>query len=272
MEQSARQAGLADDDATQAADSPTPIKRRSRPVLVADAIKQWVIDEGLQAGDRLPSEPDLIARFGMAKGTIREAMRMLEAQGLVESKTGPGGGTFVRQVSQERARALLGNYFYFKDLTLRDIYQLRKLLEPELVATMAGKLPEGVLQKLERKIATYTTPPATLEEERIYHVRSLEFHAALASYSDNPLLGFVIDFMATILSEITVNRDLYNPPNQALWAQGVAHQSALVKALRAGDGEKARAIMLEHMQLAERTMVDQEAQVQKRFIDERGRP
>ncbi|TMV55289.1 winged helix-turn-helix transcriptional regulator, partial [Thioclava sp. BHET1] len=55
----------------------------TRPQTVAEAIKQWVMDEGWQPGDRLPSETELIERFGMAKGTIREAIRILEAQGLV---------------------------------------------------------------------------------------------------------------------------------------------------------------------------------------------
>lgn len=76
----------------------TPEPRPSRPQQVADAIKDWVMDRGLQPGDRLPSEPELIERFSMAKGTIREALRILEAQGLVKSRTGPGGGTFVHQV------------------------------------------------------------------------------------------------------------------------------------------------------------------------------
>ncbi|MYF90380.1 MAG: FadR family transcriptional regulator, partial [Boseongicola sp. SB0676_bin_33] len=53
--------------------------RQSRPVQVAESIKDWVVAEGLKAGDRLPGEADLIVRFGMAKGTIREAMRILEA-------------------------------------------------------------------------------------------------------------------------------------------------------------------------------------------------
>ena len=90
----------------------------SRPVQVAEAIKNWVVEQGLHAGDRLPGEADLIERFGMAKGTIREAMRVLEAQGLIKTRTGPGGGSFVHEVSRQRAKALLGNYFYFKDLTI----------------------------------------------------------------------------------------------------------------------------------------------------------
>ena len=66
--------------------------RASRPLQVAEAMKQFVVSEGLQAGDKLPSEAELMALFGMAKGTIREATRILEAQGLVKTRTGPGGG------------------------------------------------------------------------------------------------------------------------------------------------------------------------------------
>ena len=105
-------------------------------MAVAEAIKVWVVEQGLRGGDRLPGEAEMMERFGRSKGTIREAMRILEAQGLVKTRTGPGGGSFVHEVSRERARALLGNYFYFRDLTLKDIYQMRRLLEPELAASL----------------------------------------------------------------------------------------------------------------------------------------
>ena len=107
-------------------DIPAPTKtgpaRRSRPVRVAEAIKGWVVEQGLEPGDRLPGEAELIDRFGMSKGTIREAMRLLQAQGLVVTKTGPGGGSFVGQVTTDRAHALLANYFYFQNISIDDIY------------------------------------------------------------------------------------------------------------------------------------------------------
>ena len=66
--------------------SKTVAPRRSRPVQLADTIKQWVVEHQLRAGDRLPGEAELIARYGRSKGTVREAMRILEAQGLVETR------------------------------------------------------------------------------------------------------------------------------------------------------------------------------------------
>ncbi len=240
--------------------------RLSRPEQVAEAIKEWVMEQGLHSGDRLPSEPEMIERFGMSKGTIREATRILEAQGLVRTRTGPGGGTFVHQMSPERARALLSNYFYFRDLTLKDIYQIRMVLEPELVASLAGTLSEDELSRLEAVMATYAHPAATAEEEREQHIASLRFHGLLAEMSDNPLMGFIIAFVTQTLSDLTVYRKLYDPPNHELWARGKAYQARLVEALRAGDSAQARDVMSLHMATAQSLMQAQEAEVIRRFM------
>lgn len=249
----------------------TPSKdepRQSRPVRVAEAIKGWVVQQGLKKGDRLPSETQMIKRFAMSKGTIREAMRILEAQGLIMTRTGPGGGSFVHEVSRERARALLGNYFYFKNLTIADIYQLRRVLEPELVAGLAGKLDNAVLAQLDANIATYSEPAQTLDEEREQHIASLRFHALLAVQSDNELLAFLIDFMVNMLSDLTVYRRLYSPPNIQLWAKGKDYQMRLVQALRDGDADGAQWIMKNHMETAQKLMEGQEAEILRQFITE----
>ncbi|WP_226623126.1 FadR/GntR family transcriptional regulator [Alloyangia pacifica] len=244
------------------------IPRRSRPVRVAEAIKDWVVEKGLTPGDRLPGEAEMIAHFGMSKGTIREAMRLLQAQGLVVTKTGPGGGSFVGEVSTDRARALLANYFYFRNVSIDDIYQLRVALEPEVAATLAGRLDAAQLAQLEAIMADYAHPAADAEEERAQHVASLRFHACLAEFSDNALLSFFIGFMARILTDLTVYKKLYAQPNEELWRRGRDHQMQLIAALRDGQAEAAREIMRDHMQMARRMMEDQEAVVMKRFIAE----
>ncbi|WP_460272231.1 FadR/GntR family transcriptional regulator [Celeribacter sp. ULVN23_4] len=254
---------------TTRSEAETPKESKlSRPVRVAEAIKALVVEEEMKPGDRLPSEPDMMVRFGMAKGTIREAMRILEAQGLIKTRTGPGGGAFVHEVSRERAKALLGNYFYFNSLTIGDIYQMRRSLEPENAASLAGTLSDDVLDKLQGIIALYTSPAQTPEEEREQHLASLRFHALLADQSRNPLLGFIIDFMVKLLSDITVYRQLYTPVNPALRARGVDYQTRLLAALREGDAGAARAIMKAHMENAWTLMGDQEAIALSRFLPE----
>ncbi len=242
--------------------------RRSRPVRVAEEIKQWVVERDLKRGAKLPSESEMIGLFQVSKGTVREAMRILEAQGLIVTRTGPGGGSFVGEVSAERARSLLANYFYFQDLSLADIYQMRRALEPELAASLAGQLDKAQLDELQALAERHPQPAQSPEEEKQQHVASLEFHARLSELADNRLLGFVIGFMARILTDLTVYRRLYEPPNVELWQRGRRHQLDLVAALRDGDAVRARAVMASHMAGAEAMMAAQEAQIMRQFMAE----
>ena len=139
---------------------------KKRTIIVADTIKQMVVTENLKPGDRLPAETELIQRFKMSKGTIREATRLLEAQGLIKTRTGPGGGCFVHEVSELRTIALLSNYFYFKNLNISDIYQIRKLLEPEVAGSLAGNLKKEQLKILNSIIKEYQDEPVNEEQDR----------------------------------------------------------------------------------------------------------
>ena len=252
----------------QEVNSPKQNPRRSRPLLVADAIKEWVVKRDLSSGDKLPNESAMIDQFGVSKGTVREALRILEAQGLIVTKTGPGGGSIVGEVSVERTRALLANYFYFQDLSIADIYQMRKSLEPELAASLAGKLTSEQILELRNLADQYPQPAKSAEEEKEQHIASLAFHSKLSDYGKNKLLGFIIGFMSQILTELTLYKQLYEPPNYELWRKGREHQLQLIEALVSGDSNKAREIMASHMQVAETLMKQQEAQIVRRFIAE----
>ena len=80
------------------------------------------------------------------------------------------------------------------------------------------------------------------------------------------LLGFLIGFMANILSDLTVYRRLYSPPNIELWAKGKDYQEQLVQALRCGDPSAARQVMSEHMRTAQTLMEGQEASMLRGFM------
>ena len=246
-----------------------PVKtKRSRPVLVAEEIKEWVVKKDLKSGDKLPNESEMIDLFGVSKGTVREALRILEAQGLIFTKTGPGGGSIVAKVSVERTRALLANYFYFQDLSIADIYQMRKVLEPELAASLAGKLNVEQLAQLKQLVDKYPQPSKSAEEEREQHIASLAFHQKLSEFGENKLLGFIIGFMAQILTDLTLYKRLYEPPNVKLWQEGREHQLKLLEVLQDGNSEKARKVMQSHMLIAEALMHKQEAEIVRRFIAE----
>ena len=74
----------------------TSARGRNRPRELAEALKDWIAENALQPGDRLPQEKELIERFKASRGTVREALKLLEAQDLISIRTGPRGGAYVK--------------------------------------------------------------------------------------------------------------------------------------------------------------------------------
>lgn len=233
-------------------------ERISRPQQVANAIKELIVSKNLAPGDRLPNEIELIEQFEMAKGTIREAIRILEAQGLVKTRTGPKGGAFVNAPSEYRTQSLLANYFYFKDLSIENIYDLRQLLEPDMVAQLAPIITRAEIRQLEDIMDQYILHPINIKEETAQHISSLAFHAKMASFTKNEVLGFIIRFLTNVLTEHTVHHALFEPKDAELWTKGRDFQMQLLDAFRNKDSEKARKIMRSHMIYARSVMLGRE--------------
>src|SRR5690606_29031798 len=121
-----------------------------RSDLVAEEIKRLLTSKSLLPGDRLPRETGLQQKLNGRQGTVREALKSLEVQGLIKVTTGPGGGGMAVEVPLDRAFQLLQNYLFFKEVSIEHIYQVRRLLEPELAASAVPHLGEAEFEALER--------------------------------------------------------------------------------------------------------------------------
>ena len=126
-----------------------PKNVRKRSDLVADQIKEAIINKKLPLGERLSDEKDFLKTYRVSKGAMRKALKSLEVQGLLNIKTGPGGRASVARVSAEKTNELLWNYFFSRNVSLEDFYAVCKLVEPELAASGAEHLDEEDLQLLE---------------------------------------------------------------------------------------------------------------------------
>ncbi len=241
-------------------------QRRKRTEVIGEAIKEYIAAHGLGPGDRLPQESHLIEALGAAKGTIREALRGLESQGLLQTRTGPGGGAFIAEVSDDRTMELLGNYFFFRPPTIHDIYEVRKQLEPTLVASLGGVLDDDAFARLEAVMAFYDHPPASLDEERLQRLKELEFHLLLVDYCPNPLLALMCRFPIRLLMSLTTCQRIYQQPYPELRRRGHDYQRQLLGALHQGNIDEARAIIADHMHTAQALMESREAMLDKAFF------
>ncbi|MBP1848781.1 FadR/GntR family transcriptional regulator [Rhizobium halophytocola] len=246
-------------------------RRRKRPDILADQIREAIVTTGLKTGDRVPADWISPEKLGVSRGTCREALKVLEFQGLVSSKTGPGGGIFVSQVSADDAIRLLDNFFLSDAPSISDIYALRKLLEPEIVADLAGELTPAQLVQLQAQIHLYEDEPTSAADEYRQRLAELDFHTGLARMSRNRLLGFVCTFLLSLLRDKTECRAIYLEPTP-WWMResGINYQVRLLKALKAGDKERARQLMREHMGEAERFMLERAVLVEKNGKPEAG--
>lgn len=240
--------------------------RRRREESISEQIKDMIIERQLRPGDRLPAERELMERFRASKGSIREALSALRSQGLIRTRTGPGGGVFLSEIAPQRAMALLSNYFLFRTPTITDIYAVRCQLEPEIAASVAGHLSEADFTRLERTMRLYDAPPVTAEEEYAQRMAELDFHSVLAELCPNPVLGLYCGFLQTLLREMVVCRRIYDAPHPELRDTALHYQIRLMRALRAEDAETARAIMAEHMDAAQAYMVAMEASIAGGFL------
>jgi len=246
---------------------PPTARKRKRPDVTADTIRDRIMESGLTPGDRVPADwldPDALK---VSRGTLREALKLLEFQGLVTTRTGPGGGAFVAAIAPENALRMLDNLFLFSPPTIADIYAIRMLIEPELAASAASNpMSADAFNALQNTIRLYEAEPVSGEDEYRQRLAELDFHAELARNSPNRVMGFVAVFLLSLLRDLTVCREIYQLPNPGLRETGLNYQVRLLRAIKAGEAERAREIMREHMAEAARYMLERAA------LRERPRP
>ena len=97
------------------------IRSRKAPQEIVYRIRGQILAGLLERGSKLPSEQELMHTFNVSRQTLREALRVLEVQGLLEIRAGSGGGAFVAEVDLETAQMGLINFFHDKDLSIQHL-------------------------------------------------------------------------------------------------------------------------------------------------------
>lgn len=250
---------------------PAPARRRKRPDMIADAIRDKIMQSDLQPGDRVPTDWLADEALRASRGTLREAMKILEFQGLIGTRTGPGGGAFVTAVETQHALGLVNNLFLFDPPSITDIYAVRKMVEPAIAAEAAATgIDAATFEALQATVRLYEEEPQSVEEEYRQRLAELDFHAELARTSANRLLGLIAFLMLGLLRDMTVCRQIYQQPNPRLREAGLHYQVRLLRAIRARDADAARTIMRDHMVQAERYMRERAAMRARPGRDDRG--
>lgn len=228
--------------------------KRKRSDAVADLIRGHIFQAELRPNDRLPQEPELIEMFGCSRSTIREALKSLEVQGLVQNTTGPGGGARVAPVSINRIVGLLSNYFYFQSVNTAQIYQIRRLIEPELAFSVVGHLTADHFAKLEKAIAIQEHHPGGVADWEHHRHAEIDFHDILIEACPNPLLGLVCRFVNEAIRHLISGLGAQEFAS-SFTCENIEFHKRLMSAFRSGNAARARRVMLDHVLRAEAVVV-----------------
>ncbi|MDF2234907.1 GntR family transcriptional regulator [Albimonas sp. CAU 1670] len=239
-----------------------PARGLSRPQAIAETLKDWIVEQDLAPGDRLPQEAQLIALLGASKGTVREALRVLETQGLIRTRTGPGGGAFITPVRPDHAELLLANLFFFEHPSLPDLLEMRRALMPALAENLAGAASPETLAALDKAAA----PVAEAADPAARQAAGLAFDEALAAAAANPVLRFTCRFLARMLAELVERPRAAGPEGHANGMAEGGWAGELIAALEARDAAAAAAIMTARLDREGLELTASGAQVARRFL------
>jgi GntR family transcriptional repressor for pyruvate dehydrogenase complex len=170
----------------------TPAKM---PVLLADAIADGIVSRGLRPGDRLATEAEMIVEYEVGRATLREALRVLEAQGVIEIRVGAGGGPFVARPDAHRLARVLSLLLRLSDVTLREVLDARLIIEPALAGQAASHRQDGDVRALENnQRALESAPRGSPSFPRF----NQDFHTLIADASGNRPLAALWSALATV--------------------------------------------------------------------------
>ena len=160
---------------------------------VADRLQTWIREE-LSPGDRLPAERDLVARFGVSRGSIRDAIRRLQQDGLVETRHGLG--SVVAEPVQHLAAAPLATMLKGRGTAVSELMDFRLIMEPPLAARAAVRATEADLASLREIVKRQE---AKVEQGLPAVEEDTQFHYVIARAARNSVVLKLLDTMMNLL-------------------------------------------------------------------------
>lgn len=234
---------------------------------VAELIKRQINDGQARPGKRLDKEAELQQQFNVSRGSIREALKALEVQGLVSLSTGPDGGATITRVPLARAFQSLQNYLFFESITLEDIYAVRRTLEPMAAAGAVPYLSDADFEALERSVSVCEPFEARHEEALDQRHEDIHFHDVLAAAHPNAFLRSLCQIINQMLHTLViVAGNVTQRDYQAFGRNTVAAHRAILEAARRRDADAVAQLMAVHMDEAEAQLRKVHAALQQKLV------
>jgi GntR family transcriptional regulator, transcriptional repressor for pyruvate dehydrogenase complex len=210
--------------------------------VLAAHLRQKILDGSFPDGTMLPGERDLVEQTGLSRGSVREALRILEAEGLVTTRPGRYGGSRATRPTGTMVSRQIAQFARGSGLPMAAIIEARAAIEPtiaELAARHRTQEDIATLRQIDCRLQdAFTDVPTYLAE-------NVNWHCTLAAASRNPLLEAFLRSIANLIHEASAIRDFANDEVRMLVLKAHAR---ILDAVEKQDAEAARRRMARHVE------------------------
>jgi DNA-binding FadR family transcriptional regulator len=224
------------------------IKRQHIHEQVADHIEEMIADKQLQEGEQLPSERELAGMFGVNRGSIRQAISLLQHRGLVQSRL--GSGTYITRVPGNVLGQSIERYVALGNCTHEDLLDLREIHEPGIAALAARRATSEDLARLKALVEQIET--ANNPDDLMLNIAAdADFHKALATATHNPLITAI---MTGLQGAMRTWLQVQAEKDRGQLLDAVRGHRVIYNAIADRDPERARDTMRQHIAYARRLL------------------
>ena len=209
-------------------------------MLVAQRILRDALRSGLRTSDLLEPERTMLEKYQTGRGTLREALRLLEFQGVISLKPGPRGGPVLQTPDASHLSSTLVLLMQMRSAPFSSIVEVRSAMEPMISSLAATRISEDELTALRETVDQMQNE---LNDQYLFLDANKRFHDIIAWSSGNALFGYIIESLLGIMDGTVIGIDY---PQHRRAAILKAHVE-IYDALAARDPEASEARMREHI-------------------------
>lgn len=229
-----------------------------KPKQIAEELRRLIITGGLDEGDLLGTEGDLLERFDVSRPSLREALRILEADGLISVMRGALGGVVVHRPDQRMTARAAALVLQSRSVSLADVFDASAVIEPaaaRMVATSRGH--QRAASRLREIIVEQKR---TLNDPLAATNAMIRFHSELVYLAGNQTLILMTETLNEVIARAIVDARirLRDQPATALRRQIRSHE-VLVDLIAGGDGDGAQGHWDTHMARLRRSLLGERA-------------
>jgi DNA-binding FadR family transcriptional regulator len=217
--------------------------------VLADQLRSRIRSGELREGQALPAERELVIQTGLSRMSVREALRLLEAEGLIETRPGRNGGSRVRRPAGDELTRHLELFIWGRNVGFNDLHDVREALEALAAEGAARRHTDADVEDLTEKT---TAVEAAVHNVETYLAANLDWHIAVARASHNELLISFMSVLSNAIHDATAIEAFDSPDVRAATLK--IHRSILA-AIVDRDADAARRRMLRHVAAARRVAV-----------------